>query len=149
MKKSLAVALLSAAVVTTTQAHASCDSLVDRLSQQIQGKGIPESQYSLEVLPTAEAKQADGKIIGTCEGQTHQVVYHRNGGEHSNDASDNSQEADSAPNPSDDQAAPVPGSKPGSFKGSVQPAGSGNGSSTTPMSGEAPNEAIESAHSDD
>ncbi|MGJ8513230.1 hypothetical protein R84981_002043 [Carnimonas sp. R-84981] len=146
MKKCLAVALLSSAAVISTQAYASCDSLINRLSQKIESNGVPAGSYSIEAVPNAEAQQAGGKVIGSCEGQTRKVVYDRNGGGHSSSSS--SQASGSDHSPSDDQAAPVSGSKPGSFKGGVQRPGSVSGSSETPVSGEAPNEAEQSAHSD-
>ena len=71
-------------------AMASCDSLKAQIDAKLQAKGIPS--YTLEVVPVAQtapppasgvaaaspAKETVGKVVGTCEGDTKQILYSRN-----------------------------------------------------------------------
>lgn len=72
-------------------ASASCDSLKASIDAKLQAKGI--ASYTLEVVPIAPAaapvaasgaaaatpaKEATGKVVGTCEGDTKQILYTRN-----------------------------------------------------------------------
>lgn len=71
-------------------AMASCDSLKAQIDAKLQAKGIPS--YTLEVVPIAQAapapasgvaaaspaKETTGKVVGTCEGDTKQILYTRN-----------------------------------------------------------------------
>ncbi|HAF43672.1 MAG: hypothetical protein A2100_04420 [Sideroxydans sp. GWF2_59_14] len=71
-------------------AMASCDSLKAQIDTKLQAKGIPS--YTLEVVPIAQAAPAPasgvaaatqagettGKVVGTCEGNTKQILYTRN-----------------------------------------------------------------------
>lgn len=69
---------------------ASCESLKAQIDAKLQAKGIPS--YTLEVVPVAQAaptpasgvaaaspvKETVGKVVGTCEGDTKQILYSRN-----------------------------------------------------------------------
>ena len=73
-------------------AMASCDSLKASIDAKLQAKGI--ASYTLEVVPvtkaaapvaasgaaaaTSQAKEASGKVVGTCDGDTKQILYTRN-----------------------------------------------------------------------
>lgn len=73
MKKFLlAVGLLSIAG-TTMAAGKSCDDLKSEIDAKIKAKGA--STYTLEVV--AKGSAADGKVVGTCEGGTKEIVYKR------------------------------------------------------------------------
>jgi len=73
MKKFLlAVGLLSMAG-TTMAAGKSCDDLKSEIDAKIKAKGV--SAYTLEVV--AKGSAADGKVVGTCEGGTKEIVYKR------------------------------------------------------------------------
>ncbi|MGV8861952.1 MAG: DUF1161 domain-containing protein [Pseudomonas sp.] len=73
MKKFLlAVGLLSMAG-TTMAAGKSCDDLKSEIDAKIKAKGA--STYTLEVV--AKGSAADGKVVGTCEGGTKEIVYKR------------------------------------------------------------------------
>jgi hypothetical protein len=73
MKKFLlAVGLLSIAG-TAMAAGKSCDDLKSEIDAKIKAKGV--SAYTLEVV--AKGSAADGKVVGTCEGGTKEIVYKR------------------------------------------------------------------------
>ena len=68
----LAVGLLSMAS-SVMAAGMSCDDLKASIDTKIKAKGA--SGYSLEVVGKGTA--ADGKVVGTCEGGTKDIVYKR------------------------------------------------------------------------
>ncbi|TDV59875.1 DUF1161 domain-containing protein [Pseudomonas sp. LP_7_YM] len=73
MKKILlAVGLLSIAG-TTMAAGKSCDDVKAEIDAKIKANGA--SSYTLEAVDKGSA--ADGKVVGTCEGGTKELVYKR------------------------------------------------------------------------
>ncbi len=81
----------------SVSAFASCDDLKSQIDAKLQAKGV--TSYSLEIVPVAQpaaapaapaapaaasgataapAKETDGKVVGTCEGDTKQIIYKRN-----------------------------------------------------------------------
>ena len=75
----------------SVSAFASCDELKSQIDAKLQAKGV--TSYSLEIVPVAQpaaatsaasgaaaapAKEPDGKVVGTCEGDTRQIIYKRN-----------------------------------------------------------------------
>jgi len=74
-------------------AMASCDDLKAQIDAKLQAKGV--TSYTLEIVPvtlavdvpvaasapvaeSASPNQAAGKVVGTCEGNTKQIIYKRN-----------------------------------------------------------------------
>ena len=69
---------------------ASCDSVKSEIDAKLQAKGV--KSYTLDIVPVAQAAAApaaasgaaaapakvDGKVVGTCEGDTKQIIYKRN-----------------------------------------------------------------------
>ncbi|CRM80745.1 DUF1161 domain-containing protein [Pseudomonas edaphica] len=73
MKKFLlAVGLLSIAG-TALAAGKPCEELKGELAAKLDAKGV--QHYSLDVVDKGAA--ADGKVIGSCEGGTKEIVYKR------------------------------------------------------------------------
>jgi hypothetical protein len=76
----------------SVSAMASCDELKSQIDAKLQAKGV--TSYTLDIVPVAPAaaapaaasgaaaaapvKAAEGKVVGTCEGDTKQIVYKRN-----------------------------------------------------------------------
>lgn len=75
----------------SVSAFASCDELKAQIDAKLQAKGV--TSYSLEIVPVAQpaaattaasgaaaapAKETEGKVVGTCEGDTKQIIYKRN-----------------------------------------------------------------------
>jgi len=73
-------------------AIASCDDLKSQIDAKLQAKGV--TSYTLTIVPVAQAaapvaasapasasdpaKKTEGKVVGTCEGDTKQIIYQRN-----------------------------------------------------------------------
>jgi hypothetical protein len=73
MKKLLlAVGLLSIAG-TTMAAGKSCDDVKAEIDAKIKANGA--ASYTLEAVDKGAA--ADGKVVGTCDGGTKEIVYKR------------------------------------------------------------------------
>jgi hypothetical protein len=73
MKKILlAVGLLSIAG-TTLAAGKSCDDVKADIDAKIKAKGV--ASYTLEAVD--KGSSADGKVVGTCDGGTKEIVYKR------------------------------------------------------------------------
>ncbi len=83
--------LLAACLVGfSVSAMATCDDLKSQIDAKLQTKGV--TSYTLDIVPVAEAaapaaasgaaaapaKVATGKVVGTCEGDTKQIIYKRN-----------------------------------------------------------------------
>ena len=58
---------------TVLAAGKPCEELKSEIAAKIDAKGA--SGYSLEVV--AKGASADGKVVGTCEGGTKEIVYKR------------------------------------------------------------------------
>ena len=83
--------LLAACLVSfSVPAMASCDSLKSEIDAKLQAKGVVS--YTLDIVPVAQAaaapaaasgvaatsaKEAPGKVVGSCEGDTKQIIYTR------------------------------------------------------------------------
>lgn len=70
----VAVALLAACPLL---AQASCDSVKADISKKIIANGVPESGFSLDIVPSDQADQAGGLVVGHCQNDTQKIVYKR------------------------------------------------------------------------
>lgn len=68
----LAIGLLSIAG-TAMAAGKSCDDVKADIDAKIKAKGV--SSYTLEAVE--KGSSADGKVVGTCEGGSMEIVYKR------------------------------------------------------------------------
>jgi len=73
MKKVLLATVLFSLAGSALAAGKPCDELKSEIDAKIQAKGA--SGYSLDVVDRGSA--ADGKVVGTCEGGTKEIVYKR------------------------------------------------------------------------
>lgn len=82
-------ALLAGLSLFSIQAMATCDDVKAQIDAKLQAKGI--SSYTLEVVPVNSAKNApaaasgvaatkpaSGKVVGSCDNDTKQIIYTRN-----------------------------------------------------------------------
>jgi hypothetical protein len=53
------------------QAAKPCEELKDEISKKLDAKGV--KGYTLEIV--AKDKDAEGKIVGTCDGGTKKIIY--------------------------------------------------------------------------
>ena len=83
MRNLIVLACLS---LVSFSAMASCDDLKAKIDSKLQAKGV--KSYTLEIVPAAkagdqaraagDAAKGAGKVVGTCEGDSKQIVYKRN-----------------------------------------------------------------------
>jgi Protein of unknown function (DUF1161) len=65
--------LLFVSVPAHAQGPKSCDELKDEITKKLDAKGV--KGYTLEIV--AKDKDAEGKIVGTCDGDTKKIMYKR------------------------------------------------------------------------
>jgi len=72
-----ALAIIAALLCVSFSAHAQaakpCEELKSEIAKKLEANGV--KSYSLEIV--AKDKDAEGKVIGTCEGGTKKIVYRR------------------------------------------------------------------------
>ncbi|NBF00741.1 DUF1161 domain-containing protein [Pseudomonas sp. Fl5BN2] len=73
MKKLVLAAALLSLAGTALAAAKPCEELKSEIAAKIDAKGA--KHYSLEVVEKGAA--ADGKVVGTCEAGTKEIVYKR------------------------------------------------------------------------
>jgi hypothetical protein len=62
--------LLFVSVPAHAQAAKPCEELKDEITKKLDAKG-----YTLEIV--AKDKDAEGKVVGTCDGGTKKIIYNR------------------------------------------------------------------------
>lgn len=62
-------------------AQASCETVKADISQKIVANGLPESAFTLEIVPNDQANQTAGQVVGHCENDSQKIVYQKNGGD--------------------------------------------------------------------
>jgi hypothetical protein len=65
--------LLFVSVPAHAQAAKPCEELKDEITKKLDAKGV--KGYTLEIV--AKDKDAEGKIVGTCDGDTKKILYNR------------------------------------------------------------------------
>jgi hypothetical protein len=69
------LAAIGVLLFVSAPAHAqgakACDELKDEITKKLDAKGV--KGYTLEVV--AKDKDAEGKVVGTCEGGTKKIMY--------------------------------------------------------------------------
>jgi len=71
------VAVTGLLFVMTVCAHAAkpCEELKDEIAKKMDAKGV--KSYSLDIVPTDQVKDGEGKVVGSCDGGTKKIVYTR------------------------------------------------------------------------
>ena len=65
--------LLFVSVPAHAQVAKPCEELKDEISKKLDAKGV--KGYTLDIV--AKDKDAEGKTVGTCDGDTKKIVYNR------------------------------------------------------------------------
>ena len=73
MKKLMVALCLLSFAGGAFAAGKSCEELKSEIAEKLDAKGV--SNYSLEIVDKGAA--ADGKVVGSCEGGTKEIVYKR------------------------------------------------------------------------
>jgi hypothetical protein len=75
MKMLAAIAvLLFVSVPAHAQAAKPCEELKDEIAKKLDAKGV--KGYTLDIV--TKDKDAEGKIVGTCDGGTKKILYNKN-----------------------------------------------------------------------
>lgn len=78
MKKLLLSIMLLSAIPLAAQA--SCETVKADISQKIIKNGVPESGFTLDVVPNDQAEASGGQVVGHCENDTQKIIYQRTNG---------------------------------------------------------------------
>jgi Protein of unknown function (DUF1161) len=65
--------LLFVSVPAHAQVAKPCEELKDEIAKKLDAKGV--KSYTLEIV--AKDKDAEGKVVGTCDGGTKKIIYNR------------------------------------------------------------------------
>lgn len=82
--KGLKWTLAALIVASPLAVQASCETVKADINQKIINNGVPESGFSLEIVPNDQADQAGGQVVGHCENDTQKIVYKRGGADTEN-----------------------------------------------------------------
>jgi len=52
-----------------------CEELKSEIDAKIKANGV--KVFSLEIVPNADVKEGEGKVVGTCDSSTRKIVYKR------------------------------------------------------------------------
>ena len=63
--------LLFVSVPAHAQASKPCEELKDEITKKLDAKGV--KGYTLDIV--AKDKDAEGKVVGTCDGGTKKIIY--------------------------------------------------------------------------
>ncbi|PIJ51700.1 hypothetical protein BL250_04205 [Erwinia sp. OLTSP20] len=87
-------------LVTPLLAQASCESVKAQISQKIINNGVPESGFTLEIVPNDQADdQTDGLVVGHCENDSQKIIYRRNSSENDTRVPANAGTSQDSPTP--------------------------------------------------
>lgn len=73
------LALLLAGAMPALAAPDSCERVKDEIQQKIINNGVPESGFTLEIVPNDQADRADAQVVGHCANDTFKIIYTRTG----------------------------------------------------------------------
>jgi len=81
MKKThwLFALLLAGAMPAFAAAPESCERVKDDIQQKIVTNGVPESGFTLNIVPNDQADRPDAQVVGHCANDTFKILYNRNG----------------------------------------------------------------------
>ncbi|MCS2159112.1 DUF1161 domain-containing protein [Scandinavium sp. H11S7] len=81
MKKThwLFALLLAGATPAFASTPESCERVKDDIQQKIVTNGVPESGFTLNIVPNDQADRPDAQVVGHCANDTFKILYTRNG----------------------------------------------------------------------
>ena len=68
--------LLLAAAPALAQQN-SCERVRDEIQQRIISNGVPESGFTLSIVPADQADKPDAQVVGHCANDTQKILYTR------------------------------------------------------------------------
>ncbi|MDX6022164.1 DUF1161 domain-containing protein [Scandinavium sp. V105_16] len=81
MKKTqwLCALMLAGAMPAFAATPESCERVKDDIQQKIVKNGVPESGFTLDIVPNDQADRPDAQVVGHCANDTFKILYTRNG----------------------------------------------------------------------
>lgn len=76
-------------------AQTSCDKIKADIEQKIINNGVPESGFSLTIVPNDQADKPDAQVVGHCGNDTQKILYTRTSS--GNEGADSAPTQDAAP----------------------------------------------------
>lgn len=73
-------ALLLVGSVPAFAAPDSCERVRTDIQQRIINNGVPETGFTLTIVPNDQADQAGSQVVGHCANDTYKILYTRNSG---------------------------------------------------------------------
>lgn len=70
-------ALLFAGAMPALAAPESCERVKDQISQKIVNNGVPESGFTLDIVPGDQTDRAGAQVVGHCANDTYKILYVR------------------------------------------------------------------------
>ncbi|MRS15956.1 DUF1161 domain-containing protein [Enterobacteriaceae bacterium RIT691] len=74
-------ALLLAGAMPALAAPESCERVKDDIQQKIIQNGVPETGFTLDIVPGDQADRPDAQVVGHCANDTFKILYTRNSNE--------------------------------------------------------------------
>lgn len=69
--------LLMIAAPPVLAAPESCERVKADIQQRIINNGVPETSFSLTIVPGDQVDQVDAQVVGHCANDTHKILYTR------------------------------------------------------------------------
>lgn len=76
----LTALLLISAAPAALAAPGSCERVKSDIQQKIINNGVPESGFTLNIVPNDQADRPDAQVVGHCANDTFKILYTRTGG---------------------------------------------------------------------
>ena len=74
MKSKIAIAtLLLSCAFAVAQERKPCEDLKSEIAKKLDAKGV--TSYSLDIVDQGKEADANGKVVGSCDGGTKSIVY--------------------------------------------------------------------------
>lgn len=70
-------ALLLVACAPALAAQSTCDKVKADIQQKIINNGVPESGFTLIIVPNDQADKPDAQVVGHCANDTQKILYSR------------------------------------------------------------------------
>lgn len=74
MKRKIITAILMTLFIPVI-ASASCESVVEEITQKIINNGVPSDSFTITVVSSEEAALQQGTVVGNCSNETQKIIY--------------------------------------------------------------------------
>lgn len=71
----IGITLVAALLATPALAQANCEDTRARIEEKIRANGVTD--FTLEIVERGSVADADGRVVGNCEGESRDIVYRR------------------------------------------------------------------------